>query len=421
MNMSQKLVTKEMGHFVKKNILQSKTLDQVGHRIAQANELVETLASLKGAAMKFGQLLAIEARDTLPDEVVKVLEKLQSQSVPMDYDEVVTILNQELQKKSEFITDFVDTPMASASIGQVHKAKYKDQDIVLKIQHPGIDKSVSSDVKILEKILNGLSKVSGKSQTDYSSFLKEMQKMFLQETNYLKEAEFTTTYAENFSNIDYIKIPKVYDEITTGRVLALSFESGKTLSDLVRADVLTKNQKYFYAQAFINLFLKEFTEHGLVQTDPNLGNFLLRPKTEELVLLDFGACRQFSDNFIKQYSRLVIYGYNRQTEDVINQALKMNLIHSKESVQAQQALAEFMIESLSPFREKLYDFTDDSYMKTVKAKSRDMVMSFKQTPPPRDLIFLHRKLNGIFQILRRLEVTIDLNSQMATYQKLSGL
>lgn len=418
LNLSQKIVTKEIGHLIK-NAVSSEKQDSIALRIEQATELVKTLGALKGAAMKMGQILAIEARDLLPDEVVKVLEKLQSQAAPIDYEIVEKTLKKELGTKFSKLKNISEEPIAIASIGQVHRATYLDQEIVLKVQHPGVDKSVDSDVALLGKMLKTFSNFSGRGETDFAPFLKEVKKMFLQETDYLKEAEYTEIFAKNYSDNSAIVIPKVFHEITTSRVLALSYEEGVSLSEAIRSGELTRKQKDFYTKTFIDLVTREFCEFGLVQTDPNLGNFLLRPKQQELVLLDFGATKSFSKEFRKQYSKLIMASFHEDHKEILKQSIKMGLISENETEKGKQSFTEFMIETMSPFRSKLYDFADETYGNNIRDMSRKMVMEFKVTAPPRDIIFLNRKLNGIFQIARRFESKMDLKSYISFYEELA--
>lgn len=418
LNLSQKIVSKEIGHLIK-NAVSSEKQDSILLRIEQAKDLVKTLGELKGAAMKMGQILAIEARDLLPDEVVQVLEKLQAQASPVDYDIVEKTLKKELGSQFAKLTDLSQEPIAIASIGQVHRATYLDQDIVLKVQHPGVDKSVDSDVALLGRMMKTFSSFTGRRETDFNPFLKEVKKMFLQETNYLKEAEFTETFAKKYSDISSIVIPKVYHEITTSRVLALSYEEGISLSQAVREGGLTKKQKDFYTKLFIDIVTREFCEFGLVQTDPNLGNFLLRPKELKLVLLDFGATKSFSKEFRKQYAKLILSSFHEEREAILEQGIRMGIINEKETAKGKESFIDFMIYTMTPFRVPVYDFSDDQYSQNIRDMSRKMITGFKLTPPPKDIIFLNRKLNGLFQIARRFESKMDLRPYMDFYEELA--
>ena len=111
-------------------------------RLKQAQTLVKELGHLKGAAMKLGQMLALEARDYLPDEVCQVLEQLQSEASFMDYSVIDSILTQDLGKKKSDFSFISEIPLAAASIGQVHRARLFERDVVLKVQYPGIQESI---------------------------------------------------------------------------------------------------------------------------------------------------------------------------------------------------------------------------------------------------------------------------------------
>ena len=386
-------------------------------RLKQAQTLVKELGHLKGAAMKLGQMLALEARDYLPDEVCQVLEQLQSEASFMDFKAIDDILSQELGERKKDFSLISQTPLAAASIGQVHRARLKDLDVVLKVQYPGIQESIHSDVKVLGHVLKALAGVMRK-QVELDGIINEFADIFSQETDYQQEATYLKLYREKAIDLPSVIIPEVYLDYSTSRVLCMSFESGVTLPNWMRTGPPLEKRK-IYGHMILDIYTREFCDWGLVQTDPNLGNFLIRDESDQLVLLDFGATKLYDLKFRIQYSKLIVAVLNRSETDVLRIAEDMQMLDPRESPQAKKVFCALMFESIHPITLSEYDFSDDSYVKNMQRLSKELVGVLKFSPPPKNLIFLHRKLGGIFHMLRILKVSMDLRRYTERFEELA--
>lgn len=391
-------------------------------RINQASELVKTLGNLKGAAMKFGQILALEARDLFPDEVVHILERLQSSASPLPFLTIQSILQAELGPRFSDLQDLSPEPIAAASIGQVHTARINGRKVAIKIQYPNIEESLESDIKIFHYVAKAASLMTGKSEIDYTPMLQELTDVFKQEIDYRQEAinlqKFRKLAAA--SNQPWIKIPELFSDHSTQRVLTLSFEEGVTLSDAVRSRILTRAERDFYADCFLSLYTTEFCQWGLVQTDPNLGNFLLQPAEQKMVLLDFGATRTYTPEFRRTYSKLILSAYREDRSECLELCFELGLLDRREQAPARDALVELVVRGMEPFREESYSFIDEVYSTQMRDLSRQLIQKLQYSPPPHPILFLHRKLGGIFQMLKRLEVTKDLRPFIESFRALSN-
>ena len=393
--------------------------ESVSHRVEQISLLVAELGQLKGAAMKFGQFLALEGRDFLPDEAIQILEKLQNQASFMDLPVIRGILEKELGREISQLERFSEQPIAAASIGQVHTAWVDGKKVAIKIQYPGIRETLESDLKIFKRVANTGLFFLGKREILLDSLLEELRELFTQETHYLIEADFTQRFAELTSHLEWIQVPQVNLALTTDQVLTLSYENGHTLSKCLRGGLLSKELKTYYSQKILGLYIKEFCDWGLVQTDPNLGNFLLRPEKRELVLLDFGATKEFTLKFRVLYSQLVLSVLSGKDTRAMELAIEMDLIDSQESGSARTCLLKLLKESMSPFAKTHFDFSDSDYTKLMRNHSLALGKELKYSPPPRNLIFLHRKLGGVFQMIRQMGVTLDLRPYVGPFEELS--
>jgi predicted unusual protein kinase regulating ubiquinone biosynthesis (AarF/ABC1/UbiB family) len=390
-------------------------------RMKQAKAIVEELGRLKGTAMKFGQIIALEARDFLPPEVVSILETLQNQATFISESEIQAILRTELGERIHLLSNLSPEPIAAASIGQVHRATYRNQPIVLKVQYPGIQETIDSDLKILRLFVERVSPLFLKTKADYSDLFQELKEVFHNETSYLREAEMTNRYRMLASSMPFIRVPEVYSELSTDRFLALQFMKGDSVSKLLKDPRLTKELRQHYAELFIRLYTTEISVWGLVQTDPNLGNFLLDLDTKELVSLDFGATREYSKMFRDAYVSLIQAASREDRRLCLDLSIQLKILDPRESDRARDALYALLREGIQPFRKEQFNFEEDSYSEVMRRLGVELIRELKFTPPPRELIFLHRKLGGLFQIIRRLNVQMDLRPHLEFLLKGAGL
>lgn len=403
LKMASKMAAQELSHR-----LPGKAFDQakkLALRIDQTRELVATLSQMKGAAMKAGQLLGLEAGELLPPEVVEVLSKLQSEGQALGFDKIEAILKQELQEKYAELTDLTQKPIASASIGQVHKASYQGKEIVLKVQFPGIGDTIDSDVDMLSTLIDKFKFITNK-KVDLAPLFEEIRHTLHQETDYLTELQFMKAYADNFKGVEGYKVPRPIEGLTTKHVLAMEYISAHSMNDWSK--FAEPEQKQLIGERMMELFLKEYLEHGLVQTDPNWGNFLVTDNNE-LVVLDFGACKTYSKDFITTYRKILDFSMRREKGSLLEISYGFGLIDPREPQEVKDKYLHMMDVVIAPFRHQgIFDFATENYSQASKEASLDFAKSLKFSPPPKNLIFLHRKLGGVFLTLKRLETKMDL-------------
>ena len=306
----------------------------VATRLKQAQDLVATLGELKGAAMKAGQLLSIEAAQYLPPEVVTVLRQLQDQTSFMPLDQVRFILQRQLgREKFEMIEDLSAEPIAAASIGQVHKATIGGKSVAIKVQYPGVASSIDADLYALRKIAIAAVKIMGKN-VDLSPVLDEITKSLKQEVNYRIEADNLDLTKRELKNPNFI-IPEVYREYSTDTVLTLSFEHGVKISEWMKTE-LGREEREYVSQLIVNLLIDEVLTTGVVQTDPNFANFLYRPEERKLVLLDFGATWVYETELRTHIQSQVVSLFDGKIDHVMEQIHERGYLSRKENDEAKE-------------------------------------------------------------------------------------
>lgn len=417
--LAAKVGTSEMAQSIKSKFSKASdrlTADKMSARLDQAKWIADNLSQMKGAAMKVGQLLSIDAGDHFPPEAMAILAKLQSSAEPMDFDLIRKVLVEDIGERK--IGDFEDLSIvadAAASIGQVHRARLNDRSVAIKIQYPGIAESIESDLKILKGLANSLLGFSGR-EMDLTELFGEFQRVLEQEADYRVELTLMKAYRENLMRTFPIekgqsalyRVPEPVEAYSGRRVLTMTWEDGVGIDTWLKSQPsLVRRERV--ANALLDLFCYEFFEWGLVQTDPNFANFLIAPD-DALVLLDFGAALTYDETFRLRYRNFLGAMGSLDSAHIIREGEAFGLISDRESDETKKLFSELLINSVEPFfaSKQPFQFDDSDYAKRTREAGQRFGRSLKYSPPPQRILFLHRKLGGIFNFVRKLDVRLDL-------------
>jgi predicted unusual protein kinase regulating ubiquinone biosynthesis (AarF/ABC1/UbiB family) len=414
--------TKVVGHNLSTVFANAESKDLKWQKLlaSQAQKLSKELGELKGSLMKAGQVISMYGELFLPPEANEFLKTLQSKSPPLQYSEIERILRQQLGSKLE---DLEIDPVAvgSASLGQVHKAKIKStqQWIALKVQYPGVAQAIESDLKAIRSFLSMLNLLPGELQTEV--LFTEVHEMLKQELDYPSELKHTEHYGSLLQDDSRFVVPKVLPEYSAEHVIAESFEKGLAIDDpLVVA--LSPDRRNKLARAYLELYFKEIFQWRLVQTDPHLGNYKARlhPNGEDqLVLLDFGAVREYAPDFMQTYSRMIKAALLRDKAALEKASLELKFIAESDSPELKQQFQDFCLMTVEPFldptdphakfmnAEGVYDWKKSDLPKRLTQKVLQIIRGFPLRTPPRELVFLDRKTGGVFVFLSVLGAQIQ--------------
>jgi aarF domain-containing kinase len=392
--------------------------------LEQARILTESLSQMKGAAMKAGQLISLEMADYFPPEAAPILAQLQNSATSVSFEVVQDTLLRELgAERYAQLQDIEKTPRASASIAQIHKAMSAHGPLALKVQHLGVAESINSDLAVLQKVANAFCSVTQR-QMKLDSLFTELKEVLLQETDFKKEADLLRLYRQKLNTLKdkehLFYCPTVIDSLSTSKVLSMSWEEGRDLNQWMLQNPSLKMKEHL-AHLVLSLYCHEFFDWGLVQTDPNFTNFLVRPVDDQvgLVLLDFGSTRQYERPLIDQYVSLLKAVEEGHIKTIMEKSYEFGLFDPRESEESKQLFVAMMDVAVEPFAlrrtagqrtTKQFDFTSTDYARRSQSVIKSFVLSLKYSPPPHRIIFLHRKLGGIFSLLKRLELKMDISS-----------
>jgi len=276
---------------------QAEKLADTVHR-KNARRVLAAIVDLQGLFIKVGQLISVMA-NLLPAAFRKELETLQDSVPPRPFSEVEVRLREELGGRAprEVFAEFDESPVASASIGQVHVARLRSgEKVAVKIQYPDIETIVATDLHALRRIF----KILGWLLPDWGwkVIYKEIEKMVLAELDFRQEAEAVAAISSNFVGRKDVLIPRVLGEYSTGRVLTTQWMNGVKVGD-VAGVTAAGIDRVRGARLCIEAYCKQIFVDGLYHADPHPGNLLLVPgKSPEdgptLVFLDFGATARIS-------------------------------------------------------------------------------------------------------------------------------
>jgi len=378
-------------------------------RIEQAKLMAESLGRLKGAFMKAGQLLSIDAGDLLPPEAIEILSKLQGDAEPVDFAIMRKVLETELGAEGlSALVDLEPTPAASASIGQVHRARVDGAPVAVKIQYPGIAESIDADIGLLQKLGGSWLTITGRD-IDLAATFAELAAILHFEADYVRERTYLERFGALVADDARFDVPRSLPSLSTSKVLTMSWAEGLPLSAWIRSGP-TREERGAFAAAVLDLYCLEFFRWGIVQTDPNFGNFLVRPAERRIVLLDFGATIEYSAEFRAEYVELLRAVATGERARILEAGIAFELLDARESTGTQDLFVEMLRSASEPFeaRSQPFVFQNAEYGARSQDVVRRFVTSLRFSPPPRRLLFLHRKLGGIFQLLKRLECELDL-------------
>lgn len=373
---------------------------------ANAARLADKLSRLRGAAMKVGQLLSMEAGDLLPPEFTAILARLRENAHYMPLGQVAGVLDASWGEGWETRFErFAFTPLAAASIGQVHEARLKDgRHLAIKVQYPGVARGIDSDVDNVAALLRVLPLLPGEARLD--ELLAEAKHQLHAEADYRREAGHIREFNALLGRDPDFLLPGVVDELSTEHVLAMSFVPGVPVETLAQAEPALRDR---VAGLLIGLLFREFFEFGLVQTDPNFANYRYDAESGRIALLDFGATRAYPADRMAQLRGLMAAACRRDEAGVENAAQALGYLAESDPPARRHAITELFLLVCEPARQVgAYDFGASDL--TVRLRDSSYALGFDQghwRPPPADLIFLHRKLAGLFLLCARLGARVD--------------
>lgn len=394
---------------------ESRSASDAAFYTRQAEYLRDELGQLKGSIMKVGQMLSLYGQYFMPPDAVDILASLQDNTPPVDWDYVRPQLEDALGAKRIAELDINPMALASASLGQVHTAirKADGKKLCIKIQYPGVGDAIDSDIRSLSRIIQ-LARVMPKG-ISLGPIMEEVREMLHQEVDYRREAMLTQWFANKLADDPRYVVPTVLTEYCADTVLTTTFEQAEHVRSPA-VQQLAQERRNQLSESALQLFLREFLHWQRVQTDPHFGNYKVRidpqGKQDQLVLIDFGATRDYASSFVSDYRDVIGGALDDDRERVIRGAEGIGLMRTQFGDSVLDAFVEVCRLIIEPFREQPpaeYCNADGAYQwgetdlpsRVGKAVARAAMSRYFRVPP-REIVFLHRRLAGVFILLASL-------------------
>lgn len=380
-----------------------------------ALRFTERLSHMRGAAMKLGQMLSMDAGLVLPPELTAILSQLREDAKPMPIAQLLRVLDAEWGAgwQARFAR-FDMRPFAAASIGQVHRATLPDgQELAIKVQYPGVRASIDSDIDNVAALLRlpGLLPRT----VDIAPLMAEAKRQLREEADYLSEARHLARFRTLLFGSGRFILPEINSDFSTGRVLAMTYIDSQPLEALASAP---QDMRDRVAADLIDLTLRELFEFGIMQTDPNLANYRWQPATGRIVLLDFGAARTIAPQLSEDFRSLLSAGLSGEGEFIRAAMQKIGYFDAKVAIRHQRLIQHMFNTAIAPLQQETpFDFGRSDLLERL----RDMGLAIGNDRdlthvPPAETLFLHRKIGGTYLIAAKLRAKVALKELVEKYR-----
>ena len=403
---------------------------------AQAQYVAEELGKLKGSVVKIGQMLALYGEHVLPREITRALQTLNDDTATLSWSKIEQNLQHILgDKLKELKVD--PLPIGTASLAQVHRATViaTGEEVVLKIQYPGVAEAIDSDLALFKRLLKVSNVVPQTRSLD--TWFEEIRDLLHNEVNYTVEAATTERFYGRLQNDPRYVVPKINRDYSSKRLLCMSYEPGVTItSDVLKS--LPAERRNAIGQSAIEIMMQEIFVWGEMQTDPNFGNYLVRlsdsnatgdDKIDKLILLDFGAIRQFDYNLLTIAHALLRAGYYHD-HIAMMAAMTGYEFFDTMSQQVKANVASLFLLATEPFsnpdlnpdiprycldNQNRYVWAKTKLHSRISANARRAMQSFEFNLPPKEFMFISRKFIGAYTFLTVMDVHTDSNTLVKPY------
>ena len=395
----------------------------------QANYLVQEIGKLKGSIVKIGQMMALYGEHFLPVEITEALHTLNNNTVALSWPAIKTQLRSQLGDKLDELT--VDhEPLGTASLAQVHRAVRKSDglEIVLKIQYPGVAEAIDSDMSLFRNMLK-LTRMVPQTR-EFDEWFEEVREMMHREVDYHMEAATTRRFYERLKDDERYIVPQIIDEYCTDRVLCMTFQRGVPINSPVMLS-LPQVRRNKLGDASLEITIREIFEWGEMQTDPNFGNYLVllgngNDIPDKIVLLDFGAIRQFDQNLLKVARGLIMAGYNHsldemvsamqgysffdQMPDNVKPGMAKVFLLATESFSSRENNPELPLEVMDA--DGKYNWRKSQLHARVMKQAGESMASRYFSVPPKEFMFISRKFIGAYTFMTVIDAQTNMRKML---------
>jgi len=365
--------------------------------------------SLEGLLIKTCQFVSSRA-DVAPPEYIAVLSRLQDQVPPRPFEEIRAVIREELGgEPEELFASFEERPIASASLAQVHRAITHDGErVAVKVQYPGIARVVATDLQNLRLLVRILARLE--PNFDFRVVLDEMARYVPRELDFVEEGRSAERIAAIHAHRRDIRVPKVYWQLTSRRVITLEYIDGIKISDtaaLVAAGIDPNAVALIMTEAYCEQILV----HGFFHADPHPGNLLVQPGPV-VVFLDFGMTKQLPDAFRRNYARLTLAILQGDDERMVEAFRALGFETKHDDPATLVALGRSFFEVTGPDGRP---YVDADVMPEVNERLSRILHENPVTRVPGDVVLIFRVLGLMSGLQKRLDSQVSMTETITPF------
>ena len=373
-------------------------------------QIANTLGEMKGAVMKVGQI-ASQYQDIFPPEIAAAMSKLQKEAPPMPFNIIEQQIIRELgAKPHEKFLEFEEKPFAAASIGQVHRAKLPTgEDVIVKVQYPGVEECCESDLKHLRMALKlaGVIKINKELQ---EKLFDEIRVSLHAELDYLQEAANLVEFRQFHAQDNKVIIPSVFSEYSSKRVLTLSYEGGDGIADTKYYPAAIRNE---IGERLFHVLCEQMYHLQALHCDSHPGNFAFRPDGS-LVIYDFGCVKRLNPLLVGEMKRLVKAALANDYATV-ESALRDLGIRTQIGEVPPEYYLEWIAILLAPLQDKTFDFGHSQVHEQVLKQIESLMKYWDSFQPSAETMMVNRAIGAHYWNFVNLGVHLNLHKPLVKY------
>ena len=368
-----------------------------------ANDIYDSLKTLKGSALKMAQMMSME-KNIMPKAFVEKFSLAQFSVPPLSAPLVLKTFKKSFGKLPHQLFDtFNSQAINAASIGQVHQAQKNGKTLAVKIQYPGIADSIQSDLAIVKPEAMKMFKISGEHSEQY---FKEVENKLVEETDYVLELAQSQEIAKDCAHIEKLKFPEYYPEYSSSDIITMDWMNGIHLAEFVRRNT-DQNSANVIGQTLWDFYMYQIHVLRKVHADPHPGNFLISPQNE-VIALDFGCMKSIPDTFYEPYFALFNYEVLHDSVQFEENLEALEILKPEDTEEERARFSDLFFEIIecftTPFQDETFDFSDremfdklstygEKYIKEASSLNMGANRGSKHN------IYMNRTFFGLFSLM----------------------
>lgn len=373
---------------------------------ANADVIYEGLSEMKGSALKMAQMMSMD-QSILPKAFVEKFSLAQFSVPPLSAPLARKVLTKELGKSPEEIYDRFDYDSKfAASIGQVHEAWKDGQKLAVKLQYPGVAKSINSDLQLVKPIAMRMFNLKSE---DVAEYFQEVQEKLHEETDYTLELKQLEEARNACAQIPNVTFPKPFSELSSKTVLTMEWKEGLHLSEYDQINP-SLHQRNAIAQTLWDFYMYQIHELRKVHADPHPGNFMVSPKNE-LIALDFGCIKELPEDFYASYFKLTDHNNVTNKESFLQILSELQVVTKEDTPEERNLISDVFGRLLTilnkPFQSETFDFSSPEYFNELlqlgnELKDQKELRKLSGQRGSRHFLYVNRTLFGLLGLMNAL-------------------